>query len=142
MGKTPKIEMRNLYWAYGIKTGTIPYIFNNDKTAIKLYSKYFDFDIIQLKAEQSACEALGEYFQESFLPLSRIKVYEQSFSTFEQELKRILHGSYDFQPFSHKDVDNMMKSYNKYMYNEHQRKIEQEKYQKARQTEQDAIMDF
>lgn len=142
MGKEPKIEMRNLYWAYGINAGAIPYIFNNDRTAIKLYSEQFNFDTIQLQPEQPATDALDEHFQELIVPISKIRVYEEGFSFVEQTIRHALYGAYDFQPFSHKDIAKMQTKYNAYIAQKTVQEEQESIAKQERQAEQDAIMNF
>ena len=151
MEKQPKILMRNLYWAYGKKTGAVPYIFNKDKSAIKLYHKDYNFDVLNLDRKgmprsQQLFEALNTYFGEDFTLISSIKVYEYGLPAFEQVVRHAIYGAYDFQPFSQKDIETMQKRYNKHM----QRKLQKEEEKKQRYTAkrekqdatQDVIMDF
>lgn len=148
MGKEQKILMRNINWVYGDKTGAVPYIFNQDKTAIKLYSEEFNFDVLRLdryqtmpKSEQLQT-ALCTYFQDDFIPLSKIRVYEEGIPQLSQMLRHARYGAYEFQPLSHKDISRMRRQYNKYMAASRQQQEQERRDRAARKEAQDTIRTF
>jgi hypothetical protein len=149
MEKEPKIELQNLFWATGDKTGAVPYIFNTTQTAIKLYSEEYNFDVLPLQGEkgmsnnQKALAACAEYFGENFYSVSSAHVFENSFSFPTQMIKFVCNGSQlDTINFSKKEISYMQKRYNKYMESAAKLKAKLEHEEAERLAEQNAIMDF
>ena len=149
MEKTPKIELGNLHWAQGDATGVVPYIYNTDRSAIRLYSENYNFDILPLHGEkgmttrQMALAACAEYFGENFYDISTVSVFENSFSFPTQMVKFVCAGSsLDTITFSTKEVDYMQKRYNKHMESVAKLKAKMEREEAERLAEQNAIMDF
>ena len=150
MTKEAKITMENLNWARGDETGVVPYVYNKNRTAIKLYHEDFNFEVLQLRDikgmsdAQKALDACAAHFGENFYNVTAYTVFESSFSEAEQLIRFILAGgcSADELPFSGKDISTMRKKYNKLV--ERTRLLNEriEKKHKAKQAEQDAIMDF
>ena len=149
MEKEQKIEMRNLHWAYGDKTGLVPYIFNQDKTAIKLYSEEYNFDILRLDRYKTMpisnqlCLALNSYFQDDFRPASKISVYEQGFPLVKHIINNIIYGNdFDDIPFSIKEIAHMQKVFNRHMDRVRRREEKEVRAEKERNKQQSTIMDF
>ena len=146
----PKITMENLNWARGDETGVVPYVFNKNRTAIKLYHEDFNFEILQLRDikgmsdSQKALDACAAHFGENFYNVMPYTVFEGSFSEVEQVVRFIFAGgcSADEIPFSEKDISIMRKKYNKLLERTKLLNERIEKKHQAKKAEQDAIMDF
>lgn len=149
MEKEQKILMRNLHWAYGDKTGVVPYIFNQDKTAIKLYSEEYNFDILRLERfkptpkSQQLVMALNTYFQDDFRLASKISVYEQGFPLVKHIINNIIYGNdFDDIPFSIKEIAHMQTAFNRHMDRVRRREEKEDRAEKERNKQQSTIMDF
>ena len=145
----PKITVGNLNWARGDETGVVPYVFNKNRTAIKLYHGDFNFEILQLRDikgmsdSQKALDACAAHFGENFYNVTPYTVFEGSFSQAEQLVRFVCAGcEFDNVHFSQKDIATMRKNYNKLLERTKLLNERIEKKHQAKKAEQDAIMDF
>ena len=150
MAKEAKIKLKNLYWAYSEDMGVVPYIFNNDTTAIKVFSEHFGYKVLDLTSEsimdtkitQKAIATLDKEYGEGFAMWSTFDVFDKTFTLAEKIIRTNMAGGCDNIRFSAKDIERMRTKYNKHM--ARKRAEEEKRYQKENrdEIEQENIMNF
>ena len=152
MGKTPRLEIGNLHWVYSKTTGSVPFMFNNNFTSIKLLYENYGFPILVLPADpdnhtvskrlDDACLAIGDYFHDEFEFVPTLDVFDSSYSTFIQNWKIDMACGTHNLTFTQKDIEKMRVKFNKHMHRQQQIRDEFSKALKEQEAEQQALRDF
>lgn len=117
MGKENKIGMGDLYWSYSQPTGAIPFIFNDDDSAIMVLSANYRYPVLKLPEDvpsviEDANIAISRFFRQDCQQLPCPQVIDVCYSKIAQNFRTTLAGGVDNVKFSLKEIEKMRIKFN------------------------------
>lgn len=117
MGKENKIGMGDLYWSYSQPTGAIPFIFNDDDSAIMVLSANYRYPVLKLPEDvpsviEDANIAISRFFRQDCQQLPCPQVIDVCYSKIAQNFRTTLASGVDNVKFSLKEIEKMRIKFN------------------------------
>lgn len=118
MEKEVKIGLGDLYWSYSQPTGAIPYVFNDNDTAILILNENYRYPVVKLPEDnpfvtEDANIAISRFFHQDCRSLPCPQVIDVCYPKVIQNFKIAMAGGVDNVSFSLKEIERMRMKFNR-----------------------------